>query len=67
MSNPAKTIVVTGASGQQGGHLSRLILARSHQVRALTRNRDSAAARSFARLGAELHAADLESGEGRPC
>jgi uncharacterized protein YbjT (DUF2867 family) len=62
--NPAKTIVVTGASGQQGGHLSRLLLARGHHVRALTRNPDGAAARTLASLGAELHVADLESGEG---
>ena len=36
--NTPKTILVTGATGQQGGSLARLLLERGQRVRALTRN-----------------------------
>jgi uncharacterized protein YbjT (DUF2867 family) len=57
------TVFVTGATGQQGGSLARLLLERGHAVRALTRNPDSAAARKLAAMGAEIVQGDLE-GEG---
>ncbi|MCG3174818.1 MAG: NAD(P)H azoreductase [Myxococcota bacterium] len=55
----AKQVLVSGATGKQGGALARLLIQRGHKVRALTRNKDSAAARSLASLGAELVTADL--------
>ena len=53
-------IVVTGATGNQGGATARELLARRHQVRAMTRTPDSPAARELARLGAEVVAGDLD-------
>jgi len=47
-------ILVTGATGQQGGAVARLLLSKGHQVRALTRNSDSTAAQKLKTLGAEL-------------
>lgn len=52
-------ILVTGATGQQGGATARELLAAGHKVRAMTRNPDSAAARALAVLGAEVVPGDL--------
>lgn len=57
-------MVVTGATGQQGGALARLLLRKGHRVRALTRRTDGAAARHLASLGASVVAADLDTGDG---
>src|SRR5919202_5162611 len=54
------TILVTGATGQQGGALARLLLERGRRVRALTRRLDSAAAIDLQRRGAELVVGDFE-------
>jgi len=59
MSN-ASTVLVTGATGQQGGALARLLLAKGRQVRALTRKSDSPAAIDLHRRGAELAIGDFE-------
>lgn len=53
-------VLVTGATGQQGGHVARVLLEKGHRVRALTRQPDSAAARELAALGAEPIAGDFE-------
>jgi len=53
-------IVVTGATGQQGGATARALLAKGHKVRAMTRKPDSPAARDLAKLGAEVVAGDLD-------
>jgi uncharacterized protein YbjT (DUF2867 family) len=61
-----KIILVTGATGSQGGGLVRAILAdRSGEfaVRAITRDTDSDKARSLASAGAEVVAADLDDFE----
>ena len=58
-----KVIVVTGATGAQGGGLARAILAEPEAgftVRALTRDADSEAARALAAAGAEIVSADLD-------
>jgi nucleoside-diphosphate-sugar epimerase len=47
-------IVVTGATGQQGGAVARELLAAGHRVRAMTRKPDGEAARALAGLGAEV-------------
>ena len=52
-------ILVTGATGQQGGATARELLAAGHRVAAMTRNPDSDAARELAGLGAEIVQGDL--------
>lgn len=52
-------ILVTGATGQQGGAVARELLAAGHTVRAMTRNPASEAAKALAGLGAELVQGDL--------
>jgi len=52
-------ILVTGATGQQGGAVARELLAAGHNVRAVTRNPDSEAAKALADLGAEIVQGDL--------
>ena len=47
-------VLVTGATGTQGGGVARLLLANGHQVRALTRNPASPAATTLRELGAEV-------------
>jgi uncharacterized protein YbjT (DUF2867 family) len=59
MSSPS-TILVTGATGQQGGALAQLLLAKGRQVRALTRKADSPAANELRSRGAELAIGDFE-------
>jgi len=53
-------ILVTGATGQQGGAAARELLAAGHAVRAMTRNPDSEAAKALGELGAEVVRGDLE-------
>jgi uncharacterized protein YbjT (DUF2867 family) len=53
-SSGQKTIVVTGATGLQGGAVTRHLLKEGWQVRALTRKPDSTKARALAALGAEV-------------
>lgn len=53
-------IVVTGATGRQGGAAARHLLKRGFAVRALTRNAASPAARRLAALGAEVVQASLD-------
>ena len=57
------TVLVTGATGQQGGAVSRALLGRGHRVRALTRNPDGDRARTLADLGAELAHGDFDDAE----
>lgn len=54
------TILVTGATGQQGGALARLLLAHGRRVRALTRRADSPAASELRSRGAELAIGDFD-------
>ncbi|MFC7621681.1 NmrA family NAD(P)-binding protein [Microlunatus sp. GCM10028923] len=59
MSHP-RTVLVTGATGNQGGAVARELLRRGHSVRALTRRPDSPAATALAGLGAELRQGDFD-------
>jgi uncharacterized protein YbjT (DUF2867 family) len=52
-------VLVTGATGQQGGAVVRALLHRGHHVKALTRKPDSDAARQLISAGAEVVAGDL--------
>lgn len=55
----SKTVLVTGATGQQGGSVAYALLAKGHTVRALTRNPDAEAPRRLAAAGAEIVAGDF--------
>src|ERR1035437_8573648 len=56
-----KTILVTGATGQQGGAVTRQLLKQpSFAVRALTRDPAKPAARALAQAGAEVIRGDLD-------
>lgn len=52
-------ILVTGATGQQGGATARELLAAGHKVRAMTRNPSGPAAQALAARGAEIVMGDL--------
>lgn len=54
------TILVTGATGHQGSRVARLLLARGHRVRAMTRHPDQALAQDLEARGAEIVQADFE-------
>ena len=60
MSNADKTVLVTGATGRQGGAVVRHVLPKGWRLRALTRNPQSHAAQSLAREGVELVQGDME-------
>ena len=47
MGHSQRKILVTGATGQQGGALARQLLQKKHKVYALTRNTHSPAAKIF--------------------
>jgi uncharacterized protein YbjT (DUF2867 family) len=57
----AKTILVTGATGQQGGAVAHALLAAGHKVRAFTRN--AAKADALRGRGVEVHVGDFERPE----
>jgi len=59
MNKATDVILVTGATGQQGGGTARELLAKGYKVRALTRHPEGAAAQELKRLGAEVVAGDL--------
>ncbi|MCW2881860.1 MAG: NmrA/HSCARG family protein [Sphaerisporangium sp.] len=54
------TILVTGATGQQGGATASHLLARGWNVRALTRDTSTAAARALHLAGAQVVAGDMD-------
>jgi uncharacterized protein YbjT (DUF2867 family) len=57
-------VLVTGATGKQGGHLVRVLLARGHSVRALTRKPESPAAAALAERGVTIVKGDFDDEEG---
>ncbi|MEZ4308976.1 MAG: NmrA/HSCARG family protein [Polyangiaceae bacterium] len=54
------TVLVTGATGKQGGAVARRLLAHGHTVRAFTRKADSPAAKALADAGAEIVTGSLD-------
>jgi len=52
-------IVVCGATGRQGGSVTRRLLEQGRTVRAMTRKADGNGARAVAELGAEVVGADM--------
>ena len=53
-------ILVTGATGKQGGAVARELRARGYRIRAMTRHPNSEAAQALAGLGAEVIQGDLD-------
>ncbi|MFD9240489.1 NmrA/HSCARG family protein [Streptomyces sp. NPDC059556] len=58
--NDKAKVLVTGATGMQGGAVARALLRAGHAVTALVRNPSSAPAQALAGLGAVLVTGDLE-------
>ncbi len=54
-----RIIVVTGATGRQGGAVTRALLGTNWRVRALTRNPDSQKAQMLSTLGADVIQGDM--------
>jgi len=54
------TVLVTGATGKQGGHLVSELLARDYSIRALTRKPESPAAQALAQRGVTIVEGDFE-------
>src|SRR5437868_13273745 len=57
---PDKMVLVTGATGRQGGSVIRHMLAKGWKLRALTRDTGSAAAKSLIARGVEVVRGDME-------
>lgn len=60
MPSDLKTVLVTGATGQQGGAVARELLLGGYRIRAMTRKPDSEKARELGALGAEVVRGDLD-------
>ena len=58
--NAERTVLVTGATGKQGGVVARELLRRGFRVRALTRDPSKPTARALAELGADVVRGDLD-------
>ena len=58
MNSDKKLVLVTGATGQQGGATAQQLLDRGWPVRALTRDPNSPAAQALAGAGAEVIAGE---------
>ncbi|MFT4519710.1 MAG: hypothetical protein ACI9JM_002107 [Halioglobus sp.] len=58
--NASRAILVTGATGTQGGAVARALLARGYAVRGLTRNPDSDQAKALENLGATMVKGDFD-------
>jgi uncharacterized protein YbjT (DUF2867 family) len=56
----SRIILVTGATGKQGGAVARGLLARGYNVRALTRHPGGEAAQAVGQLGAKIIRGDLD-------
>ena len=54
------TVLVSGATGNQGGAVAQALLAKGHKVRALTRNIESPAANRLAAQGAEVQQGNFD-------
>jgi len=59
----SRLVLVTGATGQQGGAVARRLLENGFRVRGITRNPESDAAGGLATLGAEMVRAEFSDAE----
>ena len=55
-----RIILISGATGQQGGSTAKALAGKGFKIRAMTRNPDSDASQALAAAGAELVKADLD-------
>ncbi len=55
-----RIVLISGATGQQGGATARALAGKGFKIRALTRNPDSDAARALAATGTEVVKGDLD-------
>jgi uncharacterized protein YbjT (DUF2867 family) len=53
-------ILITGATGRQGGAVARELVAKGHAVRVMTRKPEGEGARALAKLGAQVVQGDLD-------
>jgi len=60
MPGAERIVLITGATGQQGGALARELAGKGFVLRAMTRKPQGAPAQALATLGAEIVAADLD-------
>ena len=60
MTSKDNLVLVTGATGRQGGAVARYMLSKGWKLRALTRNVDSYPAKELALVGVEVLQGDLE-------
>jgi len=60
MQKGTDVVLITGATGHQGGAVARQLLSRGHKVRALTRKPQGEAAKALASSGAEVVPGDLD-------
>ena len=63
MTYSQKKILVTGATGQQGGALARILLQKKHKVYALTRNTHSPTAQYLQDKGVNIIKEDLDNSD----
>ena len=61
--NQPQTVFVIGATGNQGGAVARALLKHNHNVIALTRNKESDAAKGLQQLGAKIIEGSLDTPE----
>jgi len=61
--NKENLILITGATGKQGGSVAKELLSRGFKVRAMTRKPESDEAKELAKLGAEVVYGDLDNSE----
>jgi len=60
MSPEKKTVLVTGATGQQGGAVADGLLAHGFRVKAMTRHPEGEKAKALKERGAEIIKGDLD-------
>ena len=58
-----RTVLITGATGKQGGAVARALAGKGFRLRAMTRKPTSDAARALAAMGVEIVAGDLDDAE----
>src|SRR5512133_796393 len=59
----AKTVVITGATGKQGGAVARSLAGKGFHLKAMTRKPRGEAVRALTQLGAEIVQGDLDDAQ----
>ncbi len=59
----AKTVVITGATGKQGGAVARSLAGQGFEIKAMTRKPQGDAVRALVQLGAQIVQGDLDDAE----